>query len=93
MSGRYYTKYNKHYSSPKHKYWRDIIRARDMVCQYCKAKGLTTQGVEVHHIIPLEKDITLAFDLENGVLLCKACHDKQHERESALSKFLRERRE
>lgn len=51
--------------------FRDAIFSRDeKTCQICEK-----QGTDVHHIIEMSKDKTKHFDIENGVTLCKECHD------------------
>ena len=62
----------------KIKYWGQAVRLRDNYkCQTC---GETQGGIHAHHIIPKEKDIAKAFDVENGITLCSSCHKLTHER-------------
>lgn len=58
---------------------RDYVRKRDRyICQGCGAIG-----EEVHHKIHLSpdniKDPTVAINPDNLILLCHACHMKEHE--------------
>lgn len=58
------------------------IRQRDgFLCQVC-IRGLynperiyQTDGLEVHHIIPLKNDYNLRLDDENLITLCKKHHE------------------
>jgi 5-methylcytosine-specific restriction endonuclease McrA len=58
--------------------------AKGGLCERCLARGLIVPGVEVHHRIHLTPDnlddpeITLSWD--NLELLCKACHQQEHQR-------------
>lgn len=88
----YYKKYHKHYETKEHKQWRDAIRQRDKVCQECLKNGLIVEGIEAHHIKPISERPDLAFDISNGILLCKDCHNKKHDRCSKLQSFMDKRR-
>ena len=87
MRSKYHKKFNSFYSSNEWKVLRDSIRARDIICQHCKKNNIVSQGIEVHHIKPIEKFPELAMNETNLILLCKACHNLEHERASPLSKF------
>ena len=67
------------------------IRERDkFLCRLCLAEGkLTYEGVEVHHIIPLEEDASLAFDNELLLSLCTV-HHKQADRGEIDRRTLRQ---
>ena len=60
----------------------------DGLCEKCDKKGIVEQGVEVHHKVPIEKDWSKRLDYNNLILLCPACHNHEHKRESELQKFL-----
>ena len=45
------------------------------LCQYCLARGRFTYASEVHHLVPVEADPTLALTLSNLVSLCRTCHE------------------
>jgi 5-methylcytosine-specific restriction endonuclease McrA len=53
------------------------------------AKGIIKEGVEVHHKIPIEKDWSKRLDYNNLILLCKECHQSEHERSGNLNEFLK----
>lgn len=54
----------------KRKYVEDF----GSVCSSC---GVTSE-LDVHHIIPVYKNPSLAFDETNVVCICKSCHDYAH---------------
>jgi 5-methylcytosine-specific restriction protein A len=55
------------------------------LCECCLAKGKTTPATEVHHIIPIEREVTmrkmeeLAFSEDNLMSVCFDCHHLLHE--------------
>ena len=59
---------------------QEILRRDNFECQLCKARGLANKGVLVHHIKPLKSKPHLAFDNDNLITLCTACHEKEHRR-------------
>lgn len=59
--------------------WRRLVFARDKyVCQECGAGHTTQNPIHAHHIIPFSESIEFAFDVDNGVTLCKQCHSRKH---------------
>lgn len=61
-------------TSEQYKQWRLNIFERDnYTCVLCNIRG---GYLEVHHIKKFSKYINLRFDLNNGVSLCKICHQK-----------------
>ena len=71
------------------KRWKElraaVFRRANGLCELCKADGFITQGVDVHHIRPVEQAKTvqemerLAYDPANCRLLCIPCHIKTHQ--------------
>ena len=61
------------------------------LCERCKAKGIVSAGVIVHHKIHLTKenknDPEIVFGFDNLELLCLACHNEEHKRK-AKKRFL-----
>ena len=75
----------KHYDSARHKRWRElVIRRAGGLCQECRrygrvdADGMRVKATTAHHIVPLEVAPERAFDPNNGMALCAACHNKKH---------------
>jgi 5-methylcytosine-specific restriction endonuclease McrA len=55
------------------KKWRkDILEKNNHTCVLCGSK----EKLETHHIIPICEDKSCAFELWNGVTLCRTCHQK-----------------
>jgi len=67
------------------KRWKDIrIKAmvRDnFLCQHCLKDGKEVRGQEMDHQIELMDDISLAYDINNLVYLCRTCHRIKTEKE------------
>ncbi len=58
---------------------REEIRARDMnLCRYCflVKHMIVTEGLSVHHIMPIEKNYRLRLSGTNLITLCRDCHEK-----------------
>lgn len=69
---RTYAGAKKLYNTPLYKEWRSKILTRDKYqCQMCGESG---GELEVHHIRPKYKYPQLTLDLNNGITLCKFCH-------------------
>ena len=64
---------------------RERIRRRDAVCVLCAARGETTPGDDVDHIVPI-KDGGAAWDESNLQFLCRACHIKKTAAEDSQRK-------
>lgn len=58
---------------------REKILKRDRrACCMCRAKGVYTRAVTVHHIRHLKKYPELALTDDNLQSLCAECHEKVH---------------
>ena len=58
--------------------WSKQVRERDeYVCQHCHYDGLPHE-MDAHHIVPKAKFPRYAYDLDNGITLCRECHIYQH---------------
>lgn len=57
---------------------RDEVRDLDMnMCVVCRSLGIiATDGLSVHHIVPLEEEFGLRNDFGNCVTLCSAHHEE-----------------
>lgn len=66
--------------------WRNKVFERDnYTCQECKNKGIP---IEPHHIIPLRLGFEKVFDINNGITLCRKCHQKTiFKEESFIEKY------
>lgn len=65
------------------KIWRGDVFERDKyTCQECHAKGVF---IEPHHIQPLRETLSRAFEVNNGITLCRPCHQKTIRKEEQFS--------
>lgn len=46
-------------------------------CDVC-GKRLPLDGLELHHVVPLSENPSLAFSTKNLLLLCHGCHLQEH---------------
>lgn len=64
-------------NDPQMQEWRKAVYKKDnYTCQDCGAKGY----LHAHHIMPISKDPSLIFDVDNGKTVCVTCHEKIHGR-------------
>lgn len=62
--------------SVKYKQWRTFVYERDdYTCQKCSQVGYE---LNCHHIKPFSLYEDLRFDIDNGITLCKECHNEFH---------------
>ncbi len=58
--------------------WREAVFARDnWVCQKCKDRG---DKIHSHHIQNFSQYPELRFAIDNGITLCKKCHQNFHKK-------------
>lgn len=63
------------------KLWREAVFKRDgYKCFDCGEGGY----LEPHHILPLKETLSRAFDINNGITLCRSCHMKTMGKELGL---------
>jgi hypothetical protein len=56
--------------------WREAVFARDnWTCQKCGKRG---EDLQAHHILNFADFPELRTSIENGITLCKNCHDRFH---------------
>ena len=81
------------YDSPHWRRLREAILRRDGYrCRECARFGRIRQATTVHHIQHLEARPDLAYEPDNLVSLCAACHARAHpEKSRELAKRLRGR--
>ena len=66
--------------------WPRLVKERDnFICQKCGS----TEGVQAHHIEPVALHPELSDDLDNGLTLCKICHQAVHKQEGCGLAYLR----
>lgn len=72
----------KHRTRSTHEWkdWRMKIFERDLyTCQECGESGVY---LEPHHIIPIRSDMNKLYEINNGITLCRPCHQKTIWKES-----------
>jgi 5-methylcytosine-specific restriction endonuclease McrA len=69
---RYYKKHSKFYNKIQLKSWGDFIKYIFPRCINCGS----TKQLEAHHILPRAQFPELALAPDNGVTLCKKCHNE-----------------
>ena len=55
--------------------WANNVIDRDCKCVICNSK----KNLEAHHVFKVNPEDKIYYDINNGVTLCKECHDKYHE--------------
>jgi len=66
-------------------FWSREVRMSDNYhCVYCN----TSKKLSAHHIFPKSKYPELKFNLSNGILLCKKCHDEIHKLNDITNKTI-----
>jgi len=53
----------------------EVLKRDNYTCQACGARGIISDDLEVHHIVPVSKGGE-CLDPENLITLCKKCHRK-----------------
>ena len=56
----------------------EVLKDQNNECQVCKAKGLYTDAVTVHHVKYVRDYPELALTKENCMSVCKECHYEIH---------------
>lgn len=73
------TENNKIRASDEYKSWRSEVFERDkFTCQECGQVGGT---LHAHHIKAFATHVELRFVVDNGITLCKNCHNKKPRRQ------------
>lgn len=57
---------------------RDVLEDQHNECQICKAKGLYSDAVTVHHIKHLKEYPQFALTKSNLIAVCRQCHNDLH---------------
>ncbi len=64
------------------KYRDKFLKEANYQCSKCNSNN----KLELHHIIPIYKDKSKAFDLDNIEVVCSTCHDKIHGMDKHITK-------
>lgn len=64
------------YSSTKWIKLSQLKRVNNPLCEICLEKGLLTPSIDIHHIVDIKDNPSLALDYDNLQALCKECHSK-----------------
>ncbi|WP_237475755.1 HNH endonuclease signature motif containing protein [Virgibacillus salexigens] len=74
-------KVNAFYKSSKWRKVRAVAIARDKgLCQRCLKQGILRHAQVVHHLVEVNVDWELRYDLNNLESVCHACHNREHNR-------------
>ena len=74
------------WDNPEYKKWRATVRRRDgYICQMpsCSSK----KALKVHHILTWAKYPSMRYDPNNGITLCRRCHDSISKKEEYYIKM------
>lgn len=72
-------KWDKLHNSPEYKNWRLEVWKRDNFrCRICFNKQSRLNPLNAHHIKSRARHPKLIMDLDNGLTLCRDCHDIVH---------------
>ena len=63
-----------------------VLRRDAYQCQDCRRYGRMRQATEVHHIKHLDEYPELAYESDNLISLCHACHNARHPEKGCQSK-------
>lgn len=76
--------------SDEFKRWRKSVYKRDGY--NCMMPGCDKHGGEIHahHIIPIYEEESKIFDINNGITLCRDCHEKTYGKELEYVKIFRD---
>ena len=84
------------YNSPEYHQWRNAVLKRDKyICQHCGGKKCKEKALNAHHIKSATAYPELRTDVNNGLTLCKRCHEKEHSRgrKSPIDLFISKKKE
>lgn len=71
--------YDEVYNTDKWKKLRVLKLMKNPLCEQCEKEGIVKPALDVHHKIPILKDISKAFDEDNLMSLCRKCHILIHD--------------
>lgn len=67
---------------------RSILKRDGYKCRRCGLGHTGPRTLHVHHIKPWAGNISLRFDAENAVTLCRGCHRWVHSRANLVCEYL-----
>lgn len=75
--------------------WRKAVLKRDgYTCQFPGCNSRNRKWLQVHHIIPYSKSVSLKTDVDNGICLCYGCHkdikDREHHYVNLFTSIVRD---
>ena len=71
----YLKKMNTRFIDPRYKIWRNkVIDNQHGRCGKCGDKA-----THAHHIQNYKNNISLRYEVSNGILMCKECHEQFHD--------------
>lgn len=81
------------YRGRKLQKWADRLFKKNQCCVACGSKT----NLQPHHILPSHPWEQLHYDIENGIILCKSCHDSYHSsyfpvNKETLEQFLKKKK-
>lgn len=71
--------YDEVYNTDKWKKLRVLKLMKNPLCEMCEKEGIVKPALDVHHIVPILKDMTKAFDEDNLMSLCRKHHIQIHD--------------
>lgn len=75
---------SRNWNDPLYKTWRNAVRKRDgYKCVLCKTK----KKLQVHHIRGWTAFPSLRFVVDNGITICRVCHNKVNGNEHLYQKL------
>jgi len=61
---------------PEYQFWvKNVFKKDNYICQKCNNRG---GDLNAHHLMGYDKYVELRFNIDNGITLCKICHDNFH---------------
>ena len=78
------------YANAAGRAWRRAVLKRDEYkCVRCGDNNRKPKNLHVHHLNQWAGNPDLRFDIDNGMTLCRACHEWVHSRENTNRELLR----
>ena len=83
---RWKRNHTRNFDDPKYVDWRKKVFARDRhSCQWPECGS--SKRLNAHHIKKWADDYHARFNVNNGITLCKRCHDRVHGKEEEYALF------